>query len=148
MQKKWSQFPNGGNVQQNDIVVGLRSGTNYQFTASPYPSQIVIVTANNYQMVPNTIYIIDEQTAPVILELPTTSKVGDLISIVGMAFYGWKITQSAGQQIFVSPSFTTLGSGGSIASSAQYDSLNLMCITQNTTWTSFGGGQTNGFVYI
>lgn len=30
--KKFSQFASGGNVRVGDIVVGLRSGTNYQFT--------------------------------------------------------------------------------------------------------------------
>lgn len=145
---KWSAFPNGGALQAGDILVGLRAGVNEQFTASIFGSQIVVVTGTTQAMSPNTIYIANNATMRVVFTLPSTSAVGDRISVIGAGAGGWSITQASGQQIQVSPSATTLGGGGSLASTNQYDSLNLICIVANTIWTTFGGGQTQGFTIV
>lgn len=146
--EKWSAFPNGGAIQAGDILVGLRSSANYQFTAPVYGSQIVVVTTPTQAMVSNTIYIANDPTSLVTLTLPATSAVGDIVSIVGASADGWSIAQAAGQQIQISPNHSTLGVGGSVASTNQYNSLNLICIVANTIWTSFGGGQTQGFTIV
>lgn len=145
---KWSAYPNGGALQTADILVGLRSGLNYQFNAPIFGSQNVTVVTPTQAMASNTIYIINDPASLVTLTLPTTSSVFDRISIVGQSINGWIITQTVGQQIQVSPSHTTSGAGGSLASTNQYDSINLICIVANTIWTSFGGGQTQGFTIV
>lgn len=144
---EWSQFPDGGLLGATDIVVGLRAGLNYKFLAN-VGMEVVVVITPTFSMSTNTIYIIKESTGAVNLTLPTVSAIGDRISIVGQGLYGWTILQGAGQQIFVSPFSTTSGTGGSLSSTNPYDSINLICVTANTIWTSFGGGQTNGFTYI
>ena len=71
--------------------------------------------------------------------LPTTSAVGDIISIVLDGSTSWTITQSANQQIRVGALQTTLGAGGSLASTAQGDSVTLVCKTANLLWTAVYG---------
>ena len=145
---KWSAFPNDGALQAGDILVGLRSGLNAQFTAPIFGSQIVVVVTASQAMASNTIYIANDVSSLVTFTLPTTSAVGDRLSVVGQSSGGWQINQATGQQIQISPSHTTLGGGGSLASTNQYDSLNLICIVANTIWTTFGGGQTQGFTIV
>jgi hypothetical protein len=145
---KWSAFPSGGAIEAGDILVGLRAGVNYQLNAPIFGSQNVVVSTATQTMAPNTIYIIDDASSLVTLALPATSAVFDRISIVGQSADGWLVSQAAGQQIQVSPLQTTLGVSGSLASTNQYDSISLICIVANTIWTSFGGGQTQGFTIV
>lgn len=145
---KWTAFPIGGAIQAGDILVGLRGGANYQLSAPIFGSQISIVITPTQAMSSNTIYIADDPISLVTLTLPAASSVGDRVSVVGQSANGWIIAQAAGQQIQISPSSTTLGVGGSLASTHQYDSINLICIVANTIWTCFGGGQTTGFTII
>jgi hypothetical protein len=142
---KWSAFTDVGNLQNGDTIVGLRSGVNVQFTAPVFDQQIVVVTSGTQAMATETIYIANFGTL-VTLSLPLTSAVGDLISVIGKGAGGWKISQAAGQQIFISPNSTTLGVTGSLSSSFQYDSLNLICISANTIWSVFGSPQSSGLI--
>ena len=80
-------------------------------------------------------------SALVSLALPSVSAVGDPLSIVGMGAGGWTITQAAGQQIIIGSAATTLGVGGSLSSTNQYDSLTLVCAVNNTTWIARGAPQ-------
>jgi len=77
------------------------------------------------------------------LSLPFTSSIGDAIAVSGQGTGGWTITQIAGQQIFIGNASTTLGIGGSLSSTNQYDSLRLVCIVANYMWTTTGGVQGN-----
>lgn len=70
------------------------------------------------------------------LGLPATSVLGDTIKVVLDGAVSWQITQAAGQQIRVAKSTTTLGAGGSITSTAQGDSITLVCRVANTIWTA------------
>jgi hypothetical protein len=141
---KWSVFPDVGNLETGDQIVGLRSGANVRFTAPVFDQQIVVATTSQ-TMMSETIYIANGGSL-ISLALPAASLVGDLISVVGQGAGGWSITQGAGQQIFISPMHTTLGALGSLSSSAQYDSLNLICIVANTIWTTFGSPQSDGLM--
>ena len=69
------------------------------------------------------------------LALPATSAVGDVIVIVLDGSTSWTITQGAGQQIRLGNQTTTLGVGGSLASTAQGDCIYFVCRTANTLWT-------------
>lgn len=79
----------------------------------------------------------------VTLTLPTTAAFGTVISIVGKGAGGWKIAQNAGQNIQLGSSSSTVGVAGYIASTNQFDSIDLLCTTANTTWTVQGGPQGN-----
>jgi len=72
---------------------------------------------------------VSDNAALVTLTLPATSVFGDSFSIVGKLSGGWKIAQNAGQQINFGNASTTAGTGGSIASTNQYDSITCVCIT-------------------
>ena len=77
------------------------------------------------------------------LALPSSSEVGDTIKVVLRGGTSWTITQGAGQQIRIGSSSTTSGAGGSLASQADGDSVNLVCQTANLIWVQEGGPQGN-----
>jgi hypothetical protein len=69
------------------------------------------------------------------LTLPTTAAAGTLLGITGMNnATGWKIGQNANQIIHFGSSDTTTGTGGSLASSATRDSVQLVCVVANLEW--------------
>ena len=70
------------------------------------------------------------------LALPATSAVGDIIEIALDGSTSWTVTQAANQQIRVGSVTSTLGVGGTIASTAQGDSIKLVCKTANLVWTA------------
>jgi hypothetical protein len=47
---------------------------------------------------------------------------------------GWEIAQNAGQQIFFGTASTTSGAGGSLASTLQYDTVELVANVANVSW--------------
>lgn len=70
------------------------------------------------------------------MALPTTSAFGEEIEVALDGATGFTITQAAGQQIRIGSSTTTLGVGGSLASTAQGDAIRLVCKIANTLWTT------------
>lgn len=98
------------------------------------------VSGTSQSMSSNNGYIANN-AALVTLSLPASSSVGAELSIVGQGAGGFTISQAAGQQIHIGNVASTLGAGGSVSSTNQYDSLNLVCITANTIWTTVGGVQ-------
>ncbi len=66
--------------------------------------------------------------------LPTTSSFGDTYVILGSGAGGWKVAQNSGQQIIFDTTSTTSGTGGSLASTSQHNSITLVCTVANTTW--------------
>ena len=68
------------------------------------------------------------------LALPSTATVGDIIEIGLNGSTSFTITQGASQTIRIGNVSTTVGIGGSLASTAQGDSLKLICTTANTGW--------------
>jgi hypothetical protein len=89
------------------------------------------VTAASAAMVVNNGYIADRGTL-VTLTLPATAAVGSRFEIVGKGAGGWLIAQNAGQQIHFAGLNSTVGAGGSIASTLRYDCVELICVTANT----------------
>lgn len=63
--------------------------------------------------------------------LPASSVLGDMIRLSLRGATSWQITQGAGQQIFLGSSSTTAGAGGSLTSTAQGDSIHLVCSAAN-----------------
>lgn len=100
------------------------------------------VTGASAALAINHGYVITHATAATIT-LPTTSAVGDKISIIGLGAYGgtqglWIVAQNANQSIIFGQAVTTVGTGGSLASQTATDSLDLVCVVANLTWTVRG----------
>ena len=76
----------------------------------------------------------------VVLTLPSTAAVGDIVPVVGKGAGGWQIAQNSGQKVIwdaggtAGENETTSGTGGHLDSTEQYDAIELICITANTTW--------------
>lgn len=66
--------------------------------------------------------------------LPAASAVGDTISLTLDDATSWTITQAANQQIRIGNVQTTLGAGGSLASTAAGDTVTMVCRTANLIW--------------
>lgn len=66
--------------------------------------------------------------------LPALSSVGDVVALTLDGSTSWTITQAANQQIRFGSAQTTLGAGGSLASTAQGDTVYLVCSVANLKW--------------
>ena len=84
----------------------------------------------------------------VTLTLPVTAAFGTVISVIGKGAGGWKVAQNSGQNIQVGNTSTTVGVGGSIASTNRFDSFDMICTTANTTWTMEGAPQSAGLTIV
>jgi hypothetical protein len=100
------------------------------------------VTGVSQIMSPNSGYVANN-AGLVTLTLPTVAAFGSLIWIQGFGGGGWQVAQNVSQQIIIGNTASTLGTGGSIASTNQYDSILLLCANTNTIFTCLGGAQGN-----
>lgn len=91
------------------------------------------VVTNSQQMQITNGYF-TKGASQLLLTLPLTSDVGDEIEVAAINAAGWKITQNSGQQIQVKNTTTTLGTGGSLASTAIGDTARIVCFVANTSW--------------
>ena len=112
-------------------------GGNLQIAAIGIPgTSYTHVTSTSATMAADSIFGADN-AGLVSLLLPATAAAGTQIQVWGIGAGGWKIMQSAGQSIKIGPSTTTTtGTGGSLASTGQYDTVTLGCITANTVWSA------------
>lgn len=85
-------------------------------------------------MAVNTYYIANSGSL-VTLTLPATAAQGTVFAVAGVGAGGWKVGQAASQQINFGNVTTTSGTGGSLASSNQYDVVYLLCTTANTQFS-------------
>ena len=67
--------------------------------------------------------------------LPVTAELGTTITIVGESAAGWTIAQNAGQSIQYGNISSTVGVGGSVASSNRYDTIYIVCRVADVTWS-------------
>ena len=72
------------------------------------------------------------------LLLPAMSNPGDEIQIALRGGVSWTITQGVGQIIYIGSTNTSIGAGGSLASTAQGDYINLVCSVANSEWLASG----------
>jgi ATP-dependent protease HslVU (ClpYQ) peptidase subunit len=70
--------------------------------------------------------------------LPATCAQGVEFAVAGVGSGGWKIAQAASQFINFGNVVTTTGTGGSLASSNQYDVVYLVCTAANTQFSVLG----------
>ena len=81
-------------------------------------------------------------TAPggnLVLSLPATSAFGTEIEVYLYGATSFQVTQGAGQQIRLAQIQTTLGVGGSMTSTAQGDSLRMLCVVPDLIWVVLSG---------
>ena len=92
-----------------------------------------VITGASQAMSSNNGYIAN-RAGLVTLTLPTTSAVGDMITVTGInTALGWSITYTTNQQIFFGTSSTTITTGN-LASVNIRDTVTLVCMTANLTW--------------
>jgi hypothetical protein len=85
--------------------------------------------ATSLTMVSNNGYLV-KSASQQSFTLPTTAALGDLIEIVWVSGAGgFRITQSAGQQIRYSGNLTTAGATGTLTSSSVGNTVHLVCTT-------------------
>ena len=91
------------------------------------------VTGTTQSAVVNNGYIANNASLCTIT-LPATASIGSVIGIVGSGAGGWKLAQNAGQLIHFNAATTTTGTGGSLASGATNNCVEVVCVVANTTW--------------
>lgn len=91
------------------------------------------VTGTTQSMAVNNGYIASN-ASQVVLTLPATAIIGDTIKVQGKGTGGWKVAQNNGQLIHFNSSTSTLGISGYIESTQRYNSVELVCITNNNEW--------------
>lgn len=92
-----------------------------------------VITGASQAMSVNNGYIAN-RAGTVAFTLPTTSAIGDMISVTGInTALGWSIAYTTNQQIFFGTSSTTLTTG-SLASTATRDTVTLVCVVANLVW--------------
>lgn len=105
------------------------------------------VTGTSQTMVADGGYVANN-AGLVTLTLPATAAFGTFLYIQGTGAGGWTIAQNAGQSIHIGNVASTVGAGGSVASSNQFDSLILLCTVANTTWCAMGAPQSAGLTIV
>lgn len=98
------------------------------------------ISANQSLVANNGYYV---TSGALVLPLPATAAAGTVIELLLAGGTSWQITQGAGQSIHIGNSSTTVGVGGSIASTAAGDSVRILCTVANTTWYQVGGTEGN-----
>jgi hypothetical protein len=140
MPTKFSQFNAGGAVVAGDQVVGLRNGQNTIFNAPSLPTVAWTVLSAGSPLSVNNGYIFIN-AAPASFSLPLVATVGQIIQVYSYTAQICTISQGAGQQIQFGINASTLGIGGSIATTSIGNSLTLVCLVANTIFGVLGGPQ-------
>ncbi len=140
MATKFSQFNNGGVIVAGDEIVGLRAGTNTRFTAPALPVQPWTTLMVGQQLAVDNGYFL-ANAIPATYTLPTVIAVGQVVEIIISTAQICTLAQNAGQQIQFGAITTTLGVGGSLASTGIGQSVFLICNVANTHFTLYGPPQ-------
>jgi hypothetical protein len=114
---------------------GEITSTGYVCNGAPgaLPSWVT-ATGATVQAQSNTGYIASNDSQPVVVTLPTSPAVGDLVRVSGAGVGGWVIAQNAGQAVYTTNlggapgATTTAGTGGSI-SGTQFSAITLQCVS-------------------
>lgn len=92
------------------------------------------VASSTQSLAVNQGYMTNNGASLVTYTLPVTAAIGTIISVAGYSSGGWTIAQNSSQEIFFGNVHTTIGTGGSLSSSNQYDQVTLLCTVANTDW--------------
>jgi hypothetical protein len=103
-----------------------------------------VVTLASQTIEPNSLYI-STNAALTIFTLPNLCQQGNKVTIAGFGVGGWRILTGTGQTIKIAD--VGASAGVSVSSSSRYDSIELICVQNNTTWITLST-QTTGFVIV
>lgn len=110
---------------------GVSADPSFQAPSAPTSFSWVQVTSSTQAVSPATGYVTDNATQ-VTYTLPASPTFGDGFVITGgvsgAATAPWTLAQNSGQQIKFGNSATTVGVSGSLTSTLQYDTVELLCI--------------------
>ena len=93
-------------------------------------------TGTSAALVAGNAYAADNASL-VTFTLPSTAAFGDSFLVAGKGAGGWKVAQNASQAINFGNVVTTTGTGGSLASTNQYDKITITCVTANTGFIAY-----------
>jgi len=110
------------------VAVWIRIGA-----TSPSSFTWNVISASE-AMASNNGYVCVSPGGALALSLPVVSAVGDLIEVTLDGSTSFSVTQGAGQQIRMGNLSTTAGVGGSISSTAQGDSIQMVCSVADLKW--------------
>lgn len=111
------------------------------------PFTSVVATTTTAMNAAGTRIIANNASTRVVLT-SASAVVGAIFTISGLGAAGWRVSQSAGQQIIVGSTATTVGTGGYIQSTNQYDSVEIVCIVAGTTFSVCGQAQSSGLTIV
>lgn len=133
-----------GDTGSNPVASTLTAGPNISVTNGAGSITIAAtgtssfswnnVASNTQALAVNQGYITNNGATLVTYTLPATAAQGTIIWVSGYSAGGWTIAQNALQEIFFGSVHTTIGTGGSLSSSNQYDAVLLLCTVANTDW--------------
>ena len=132
----WANLVAGTNVMISNISGTITiSATSGGGSGPGGVGSWVVVTAATQNMAVNTGYISNRNSTAVQLTLPAVAPVGTVVRVKGLGSAGWSIEQNVGQQIFWDATDATTITSGYLASTDQYDAVELLCIIVNTGWS-------------
>ena len=129
----------GPGISISTSPVSLGGSTTISASAVSFAWSVIITSAQSLSV--NAGYFANYASGPVSFTLPATCNVGDTIKISGMTTgNGWVINQNTSQYIVVG-ALTSTTSTGSVASTINTDSIELVCCVANTCFnvTSYVG---------
>ena len=119
------------------ITLTLGAGTLNLEVASPAGLTWSELVADKTPMVVNEAYIANKAGTATACTLPAASLVGAEIKIVGKGATGWSIVQGVGQYVILGTTTSTVGAGGSLASTEATDSISMVCTEADLGWTIY-----------
>lgn len=112
----------------NSITISATAGG---FTWSVITTNVIAAAENGYMT---------NNGSLISIALPSTSALGDTFEVLDPVGGLFQITQGSGQNIQIGNLSTTVGTGGSLTSTSQGDSLQLICYVADTTWVAIQNG--------
>lgn len=126
----------------NFIVLGNGAGISFSGSGSTLTATIsgggfnvVSVTTTTQTLAANTLYIVNNAASLVTFTLPAIAVLGDTYIIHGKTALGWRVNVTTGQTLHLG-NLATTASTGYIASTDQWDSVTITCVTANTTFAT------------
>lgn len=133
----------GGATTTASLIATSTTNFNHILSAADTNVQAALETLDDAGLAPlvisgtsqaasaNWIYI-PNNVGLVTITLPATIAAGKIIGIVGNGSGGWKLAQNSGQTIHFLANNTTTGATGYLASTGQYDCVEVICSIANT----------------
>ena len=120
----WASITAGSNIT---VTPGTHT---IEIAATASELQWTVETDAAFNMAVNNGYICNKGTL-VTATLPAAATVGQIINITGIGAGGWLVAQNASQMIHFGTSTTTTGVAGSLASTADRDAIEFICVVED-----------------